>query len=235
MNDNVVVDSAGREISIECYINNVTPQHQLENESAREVYENFGAEFVNDVDSEYALYQESSQSKQIDNHDATLQNFEGSEHSNGIPPQELIREESKSSCTFQVQPTSTQTDSCSSRRKRKASGKNSDEQECPIVGCDRKIKHYWKNKSRHIQEFHGQQLENGKWVLKRYKCRECYKCKIEKIVKRPNNLDSHYKNYHPGKKLSTLNAFIDLDGPLQYKNYMSEQIYTETEVQNLHE
>lgn len=91
---------------------------------------------------------------------------------------------------------------------------------CPIRGCDRIIKHYSRNASRHIKEFHGQNL-NGKWVLKRYKCTKCNKKNIVKLAKRPDNLKPHYERLdercHQDQEFSTMPEYIPLEEPLEYK------------------
>lgn len=87
---------------------------------------------------------------------------------------------------------------------------------CPIVGCDRIIKHD-SNKSRHIKQFHGE-MHNGKWVLKRYLCGVCIKNGKRKIAKRKENLLSHFRKEHPDIEYSVVSNNTILNGPPVYKN-----------------
>lgn len=87
---------------------------------------------------------------------------------------------------------------------------------CPIRGCDRIIKHYSRNASRHIKEFHGEKL-NGKWVLKRYKCAACNKKNIVKLAKRPENLKPHFERYHENETPSAMPEYLPLELPLEFK------------------
>lgn len=86
---------------------------------------------------------------------------------------------------------------------------------CPIVGCDREIRHYSANKARHIKEFHGQ-IYNGNWVLKRVKCGECEKKNISKTAKRKESLILHFNKDHPNEKLNIITVYIPT-GPPKYK------------------
>lgn len=202
--DDSVIDSNNEVISIDAFINKVTPQkcdymkllhapiqcpdvdsasEGMEPATSTNHMKNLYEEFCNTLSEESATHELGNEIKSV--HEPTT-----------------------SSCETQI-----------------ASRPN----ECPVVGCNRIIKHFPRNSKRHIKEHHGERLRNGKWALKRYQCADCREKKIKKIAKRPSNLTQHYKSFHPGKELATVPHFIYLESPLQFKNEYEAEEAMETE------
>lgn len=64
---------------------------------------------------------------------------------------------------------------------------------CPINGCQSKLIHL-KNNKRHMRNYHGIILPNGKYRRDRIKCLRCH----NKIVLNRSHFNVHHELKHPG-------------------------------------
>lgn len=207
--DNTVTDSDGQIRSVDEYLNKVTPR---KTGLTRLLYENF---------TDNLIQSDFIDSSSAENHETAVEKL--AEHVQAVEPSS-----ENSEAVEQAEAIMLNDNVCS---KKKSHGHSENIKKkihqdlsrvCPIRGCDRIIKHYSSNASRHIKEFHGQQL-NGKWVLKRYKCTECNEKNIVKLAKRPDNLKPHYERCHQDQTFSTMPEYIPLEKPLEYKEEYDDE------------